>query len=371
MKAKLNKYGFSRGQIIGLALFVLIALSHRFIANENYLFCVDGNKLFFSAKESCALGLTAFIPYSAQTIDKKNRNTGPFSKQNVSSIYFRHWLGTDKLGRDVLAGLIYGTYIALKIGVLAIFLTTLIGIFFGYLSGYIGDKGFRLERKLLLSCLLFLALAIFYFIYCSGISQFIAGSIALVIILVMILKSDSNNVSDKTMTIPFDMITMRIIEVFKAIPDLFLVLVLIGMFEKANFTNVILIIALIRWPTITRYLRPEIMKTKEEDFVQSARALGLSNFVVFKNHILPLAISPIIIASAFGFSVAILIESTLSFLGIGVPLDQVTWGSILNESRTNFSSWWLAFFPGLMIFLSVLLFNSIGDRLSDYFRGDK
>ena len=134
--------------------------------------------------------------------------------------------------------------------------------------------------------------------------------------------------------------------------------------------KVIFIIALVRWPSVTRYLRAEVLKIKEMQFVQSAQGIGLSDWKIFKDNILPLAASPVIVASALGFAYAVLAESTLSFLGIGVPAEVVTWGSLLTEARRNFSSWWLAFFPGLMIYLVILLFNSIGDRLDDYVRGE-
>ena len=370
MLRQLKKYGFSSAQLIGLFLFMGVGLFHYLLANDKCLVCFGGEKIFLVEKATCSSGIPALIPYSASTLDAKNRNVGPFSQQQVSSLYYRHWLGTDGLGRDLLAGLIHGTSIAFKISMLAMLLTVMIGIFFGYLSGYIGDEGFRVERSILLTGIVISCLALFYLIYGHGLTRLIATLVILVTMAFMGMKSDSTQLSKNSWAIHFDLLTMRLIETFKAIPDVFLVLVLIGMFRKANFTNIILIIALVRWPTITRYLRAEIIKLKEEDFIRSAQALGLSKFRIFKDHILPLAISPVIVATAFGFSSAILLESTLSFLGIGIPPDQVTWGTILNSARYNFSSWWLAFFPGLMIFLTVLLFNSLGDRLSDYFRGE-
>ncbi len=370
MLRQLKKYGFSSAQLIGLFLFIGVGLFHYLLANEKCLVCFGGDKIFLTEKAICSSGIPALIPYSASTLDAKNRDVGPFSEQQVSSTYYRHWLGTDSLGRDLLAGLIHGTSIAFKISLLAMLLTVMIGIFFGYLSGYIGDEGFRVERGILLTGIVISCIALFYLVYGHGLTRLIATLVILVTIAFMGIKSDSTQHSKNSWAIPFDLLTMRLIETFKALPDVFLVLILIGMFRKANFTNIILIIALVRWPTITRYLRAEIIKLKEEDFIRSAQALGLSKFRIFKDHILPLAISPVIVATAFGFSSAILLESTLSFLGIGIPLDQVTWGTILKSARYNFSSWWLAFFPGLMIFLTVLLFNSLGDRLSDYFRGE-
>lgn len=148
-------------------------------------------------------------------------------------------------------------------------------------------------------------------------------------------------------------------------------LVVLALFRKASYGNIILIITLVKWPTVTRFLRAEILAIKEENYIRAAQAIGLPSWKIFKDSILPLAISPVIISCAFAFSSAILLESTLSFLGIGVPVDVTTWGSLLSEARVRSSSWWLAFFPGLMIFFSIFLFNSIGDRLNQYLRGER
>jgi len=134
---------------------------------------------------------------------------------------------------------------------------------------------------------------------------------------------------------------------------------------------VILVIAFLRWPVITRHIRAEILKLKEQKFILSSKAIGQKDWKIFKNHILPLCISPITILVAFGFSAAILTESTLSFLGIGIPIDQVTWGSMLSEARKSFQLWWLAVFPGLMIYFVIALFNSLGDSVSAYFQRSK
>ena len=159
---------------------------------------------------------------------------------------------------------------------------------------------------------------------------------------------------------------MKIIEIIRTIPDLFIILVFLALFREPHLRNVIILIVFIRWPTITRLLRAEIMKVKEEEFVKSARVSGLSEFKIFKDYVLPLSLSSVIVASAFGFAIAIIIESSLSFLGIGIPLDQVTWGSLLRDARFHISSWWLAIFPGLAIYFVILLFNSIGDSVANH-----
>ena len=134
-----NQLGLTKVQVYLLSIFVITGILCRYIANDNYLVCNDNGLSLIVSTEKCSSGMRAPIPYSAQTIDKKNRSVGPFDKQDVSSLYYRHWLGTDLLGRDTLAGLIWGTNVALKVGFFASLLSLIIGIALGYLSGYIGD----------------------------------------------------------------------------------------------------------------------------------------------------------------------------------------------------------------------------------------
>ena len=345
----ISRIGLTKRQVLGLLVFLVLSLGYQFIANDN--------------------GATTIIPYSAHTIDTDNRNVGPFDSQEVSSLRYRHWLGTDAIGRDVLAGLIWGSHVALKVGLLSTLLALLIGFIAGYLSGYVGDDSFKISSlNAVITVLLFL-LSIFYFIYGVGIWKW--GPIVIILLWsVWIIKNhDPDYMGKNKMAIPLDMIVMRIIEIFRAIPTIFVVLILIGLFATPSLYNVIIVIAIIRWPIIARYLRSEILKLKKADHVKASRALGLSGFEIFRKNILPLAVSPVIVSSAFAFSGSILLESTLSFLGIGIPVDEVTWGSILNGARFSFSSWWLALFPGLAIYLVIILFHSIGDNLNENLRG--
>jgi len=165
------------------------------------------------------------------------------------------------------------------------------------------------------------------------------------------------------------LIIMRVIEIFKSIPEIFIVIVLVGLFRNPSVFSLVVIIAFIKWPSATRHIRGEVLKLKDEHFVMSAKALGLSRYKVFRDHILPLALSPAIVISAFGISSAVLLESTLSFLGLGLGADAVSWGTILSQARENVQYWWLAVFPGLAIYLVVLLFNSIGDTINKSLQG--
>ncbi len=356
-------------QIFLLSVFVLTGILYRYIANDNYLICNDNGLSLIVSTEKCSSGMRAPIPYSAQTIDKKNRSVGPFDKQDVSSLYYRHWLGTDLLGRDTLAGLIWGTNVALKVGFFASLLSLIIGIALGYLSGYIGDDTIKVYRWQILVTLLLLLAALFYATYGNGLVRWLPTLLFFIWSIRLVIRNDADYMGDRRVSIPFDVIVSRVIEVFRSVPDIFIILVLVSLFRKAALTNVIIIIAIMKWPGIARFLRAEILKLKKSDHVVASKALGLSRAYIFRKNILPLALSPVIVSVAFGFSSSILLESTLSFLGIGIPVDQVTWGSILSGARSNFSSWWLALFPGIFIYLAVRLFHSIGDSINETLAG--
>ena len=355
----------NKGQWLALILFIALGVFHNFIANDKYLCSIDDGKIsFFKSTDSAKNGLRVIIPYSYSTIDKKNIAVSPFERQNVKSLYYRHWFGTDSLGRDVLAGFLHGCHIALVVGVCASLLSLILGLILGFLSGYYGDHGLRV-RKLAFYPLLFISLlAFFYLIYLPVHYKLII--LFLMVVLWVLMINEKKAVHRKSVSIPMDMLIFRLIDIIHSIPALFLILIVLVLFEKASVWNVILVIALFRWPVITRHLRAEILKLKQENYIEASKAIGLSDLRVFNRHILPMALSPIIIVMSFGFASAILLESTLSFLGIGVSVDQVSWGSIIREARFDFKSWWLALFPGLGIYAIVVLFNSIGNRLNEY-----
>jgi peptide/nickel transport system permease protein len=156
---------------------------------------------------------------------------------------------------------------------------------------------------------------------------------------------------------------MRFIEVFKTIPALILLLALIAIISKPSILTLILTLAFLLWPTVARFSRAEMLRIREEDYINSAKILGLSDIKIILTHALPNALGPIMVVIAFGISGAILLEATLSFLGLGLALDDVSWGSMLSEARQNFKAWWLALFPGIAIFFTVASFNIIGDRI--------
>jgi peptide/nickel transport system permease protein len=213
-----------------------------------------------------------------------------------------HWLGTDGLGRDVAAGMLHGIRVSLSIGLVVVAIQATIGIALGALAGYYGGW--------------------------------------------------------------VDLVISRVIELMIAIPTFFLILMVAASFPPSIYL-VMAILGLTGWVGIARLIRGEFFKVRAMDYVAAAQGLGASDWRVMFRHVLPNALAPVLVAMSFGVSGAILTESGLSFLGIGVPAHIVTWGSILAIAQSNYQAWWLAVFPGFAIFLTMTAYNLLGDGLRD------
>jgi peptide/nickel transport system permease protein len=162
-----------------------------------------------------------------------------------------------------------------------------------------------------------------------------------------------------------DVIASRLIEIMLTIPTFFLIITVVAFLPQSIF-NIMIVIGVTHWPTVARLTRGEFLKTKSLDYVVAARALGATDLRTIVRHILPNTLAPIFVAATFGVASAILIESTLSFLGFGVPPSTASWGSILSNARQLLpTAWWLTAFPGLAIFLTVTSYNLVGEGLRD------
>lgn len=214
----------------------------------------------------------------------------------------RHWFGTDKLGRDVMAGMVHGARISLSIGFVAVGIAVLIGVVLGAMAGYFGSW--------------------------------------------------------------VDLIISRLFEIMLSIPTFFLLITVAAIFPPSIFLTMA-IIGLTSWVGIARFARGEFLRIRNLDYVTSAIALGVSDRKVMFKHILPNALAPVIVSVVLGIAGAILVESGLSFLGIGVPAELVTWGSILHEASSATFAWWLAVFPGAAIFVTVLAYYLVGEGLRE------
>jgi peptide/nickel transport system permease protein len=144
-----------------------------------------------------------------------------------------------------------------------------------------------------------------------------------------------------------------------------LLIIIIAAFSKPSLTNVMIIIGLTSWTGIARLTRAEMLRVREMEYIQAARALGFSSWRIMFRHALPNAVAPALIAVSVGVANAILIESSLSFIGVGVPSTVETWGSLISSAREDFSAWWMVTFPGLCIMVTVLALNLIGEGLRD------
>jgi peptide/nickel transport system permease protein len=214
-----------------------------------------------------------------------------------------HYLGTDEQGRDVLARLIYGSRISLSVGFIAVSIYVLIGIIIGAMAGYFGGK--------------------------------------------------------------MDMVLSRLIEVVICFPTFFLVLTLLAVLGPSIY-YIMLVIGVTGWTGIARLVRGEFLKLRDQDFVTACRSQGMGTSRIIFRHILPNAIAPVLVSSTFGIAAAILVESSLSFLGFGVQPPTPSWGDLLSQSRAFIDiAWWLTIFPGLAIFLTITSFNLVGEGLRD------
>jgi len=214
-----------------------------------------------------------------------------------------HLLGTDELGRDLLSRIIWGSRVSLKVGFVAVGIAIVIGIIIGAIAGFYGGK--------------------------------------------------------------VDAILMRFVDIMLAFPTFFLILAVISILEPNIFT-IMAVIGITSWMDVARLVRAEFLSLKERDFVGAARAVGVSDTRLIFRHILPNVLSPVFVAATFGVAGAILIESGLSFLGLGVQPPDPSWGNILTSGKDNIEvAWWLSLYPGLAILITVLSYNLVGEGLRD------
>ncbi len=214
-----------------------------------------------------------------------------------------HWLGTDELGRDVLARMIHGTTVSVKVGFISMGIAAVIGILLGGMAGYAGGW--------------------------------------------------------------IDIVISRIIEVVICFPVFFLILSIMIWLEP-SITNVMVVIGLTRWTSIARYARGEFIRLKNNDFVLAARALGAGSRRIMFRHILPNALAPVLVTITFGIASAVLLEAGLSWLGFGVQAPNPSWGNILRTAYDSLRvASHLVYPPCVAIFLAVLAYNLVGDALRD------
>jgi peptide/nickel transport system permease protein len=306
----------------------------------------------------------------------------PGASQPELNARFKHWLGTDSDGRDVAATLVSGARIALLTGSVAMAMALLIGLTLGTIAGYFGDERLKVRRGRL--WMTFLGLLVAYFAafvlrqYSLSVSESALDwwkSLGIFCFILLIFNLLGGLLSrlpffSKALTLPADLIIMRFAEVFTALPKLIVVIALSVLMQRQN-DSIWLLIALIgamSWTSVARFVRAELLRIRELDYVTAARGLGLPNWRILFRHALPNALRPVLVVLAFGVGGAVLLEATLSFLGFGgEAFKGVSWGSLLarDNAQTNpLKAWWVMLPPGLFICFTILAFNALGDKVS-------
>jgi peptide/nickel transport system permease protein len=316
------------------------------------------------------------IPFASSSLDKVDANfLSPFYPQN-GSLYNRHWLGTDGIGRDVLAGLISGTKTALMVGFGGMLLAFLIGVPIGLMTGFWGDNRLKMPflSAILRGGIFFISLFYFYvFLNAQDSSFFIVIKLLFIILfselIIKVLEwiLNKSKMGNREIIVPFDLIIMRILDIMQAVPMLLWILgslTIIGT-HQLTISSLIVLIGLTSWVGFARLVRGEMLRIRALDYMEAATVLGISEARQMLRHALPNVLTPALVALSFGIANGILLEALLSFLGLGLPAEMVTWGTLLQAARSNFECWWLAIFPGLAIFFTVYLFNRLGEVIQD------
>ncbi|MFP4391842.1 MAG: ABC transporter permease [Desulfohalobiaceae bacterium] len=271
-------------------------------------------------------------------------------------------LGTDELGRDVLARMLQGAWVSLTVGFVAVGISVVVGICLGGIAGYFGNALFHLQAMLQGGLFLAAGLALLLSRPMAGISLLI---LALLWLTLTWKKGKLDYSTLRQQGIAVDTLIMRFVDIMLCFPSFFLILTVIALLP-ASIYNIMIVIGLTSWMGTARFVRAEFLSLREQDFVLAARALGVSNVRIILQHMLPNALAPVFVSATIGIATAILTEAGLSFLGFGVPPPQATWGNILSEGkRFIFDAPWLTLIPGISILIIVLAFNLFGEGLRD------
>lgn len=321
----LVKHQFRKNKLAMISLYivillVIIAVTADFLASSKPLYAVYKGETFFPVLKDYlnSIGLSKWdpelininwkeldnqnklesviwtpVPYGSREIDLQNSLSPPSGD---------HYLGTDGIGRDLLAGLIHGSRVSLSVGFIAAGIALLIGIALGSMAGFYGGK--------------------------------------------------------------VDLVIMRFVEIMYTLPTFLLIVTIVAIYGS-SIIYIMAAIGFTSWTGDAKLIRGEVLKVRHMEYITAANSIGLPNKQIIFRHVLPNAIAPVLVSGAFAIAGAILLEAALSFLGFGVSATTVTWGSLLNEARSASNAWWLAIFPGFMIFIAVVTYNLIGEGLRD------
>ena len=321
----LVKHQFKKNKLAMISMYivaflVVLALVADFLASSKPLYVVYKGETYFPVVKDYlnSLGISKWDPelinINWKELDNQNKlesvvwSPVPYGPREIDLTHVYsppegdHYLGTDGIGRDVLAGLIHGSRVSLSVGFVAAGIALLIGITLGSLAGYYGGK--------------------------------------------------------------VDLVIMRFVEIMMTFPLFFLIITIVAIYGSSIW-YIMLAIGFTTWTSDAKLIRGEVLKVRNMEYITAANSIGLPHKQIIVRHVIPNAIAPVLVSGAFAIAGAILLEAALSFLGFGVAATTVTWGSLLNEARGASNAWWLAIFPGFMIFVAVVSYNLIGEGLRD------
>ncbi|MEO8663853.1 MAG: ABC transporter permease [Ignavibacteria bacterium] len=321
----LVKHQFRKNKLAMISLYIVmflivLALAADFLASSKPLYAVYKGETYFPVVKDylSSMGISKWDPDMINVSWKELDNQGklesvlwtpvPYSSREIdlANVYSPpegdHYLGTDGIGRDLLAGIIHGSRVSLSVGFVAAGIALIIGIVLGSIAGFFGGK--------------------------------------------------------------IDLFIMRFVEIMVTFPLFFLIITIVAIYGSSIW-YIMAVIGLTGWTTDAKLIRGEVLKVRNMEYIVAANSIGLPNKQIILRHVIPNAIAPVLVSGAFAIAGAILLEASLSFLGFGVSATTVTWGSLLNEARGASNAWWLAIFPGLMIFIAVVSYNLIGEGLRD------
>ena len=278
--------------------------------------------------------------------------------------------GTDDLGRDVFSRMMQGAWVSLTVGFVAVGISVLIGIILGGISGYYGQSAATADQVVAAVMVIAGAILLVAKLATLGALLLIAG--AFFFVLSQWLKRKVRTRAETgwmrillIQAVSIDALIMRFVDIMLCFPSFFLILTVVALLPPSIY-NIMIVIGLTSWMGTTRFVRAEFLSLRDQDFVTAARALGIGNWRIMFRHMVPNAIAPVLVSATIGIASAILTESALSFLGLGVPPPHATWGNILSDGKNYiFDAPWLTFVPGIAILIVVLSFNLFGEGLRD------